>query len=72
MPPGRQRPSSQHSPELRAAARHLARRRFLTVTAAAAALAFGTHLPATGAASAAELDAARIADDPLHARRRLR
>ncbi|MGW3423004.1 alkaline phosphatase D family protein [Streptomyces phaeochromogenes] len=65
MPPGRQRPPSQHSPELRAAAHHLARRRFLTVTAAAAALAFGTHLPATGAASAAELDAARIAADPF-------
>ncbi|QQM46017.1 alkaline phosphatase D family protein [Streptomyces liliifuscus] len=65
MPPGRQRPSSQHAPELRAAARHLARRRFLTVTAAAAALAFGTHLPARGAASATELDAARITDDPF-------
>ncbi|MEV0934878.1 alkaline phosphatase D family protein [Streptomyces phaeochromogenes] len=65
MPPGRQSPSSQHTPELRAAARHLARRRFLTVTAAAATLAFGTHLPATGAASAAELDAARITDDPF-------
>ncbi|MFD9194272.1 alkaline phosphatase D family protein [Streptomyces phaeochromogenes] len=65
MPPGRQSPSSQHAPELRAAARHLARRRFLTVTAAAAALAFGTHLPATGAASAAELDTARITDDPF-------
>ncbi|MFD3376429.1 alkaline phosphatase D family protein [Streptomyces sp. NPDC058697] len=66
MPPGRQRPSSQqHAPELRAAARHLARRRFLTVTAAAAALAFGTQLPARGAASATELDAARITDDPF-------
>ncbi|MFF5009114.1 alkaline phosphatase D family protein [Streptomyces phaeochromogenes] len=65
MPPGRQSPSSQHAPELRAAARHVARRRFLTVSAAAAALAFGTHLPATGAASAAEFDAARITDDPF-------
>ncbi len=30
---------SQHAPELRAAARHIGRRRFLTATAAAAALA---------------------------------
>ncbi|WP_280912190.1 alkaline phosphatase D family protein [Streptomyces sp. SAI-208] len=57
--------ASRHHPELRAAARHLGRRRFLTVTAAAAALAFGTHLPARGAAGSRELDAARIDSDPF-------
>jgi alkaline phosphatase D len=57
--------SSQHDPELRAAARHLGRRRFLTVTGAAAALAFAVNLPTAGVAGAAELDAARIADDPF-------
>ncbi|MEU7646060.1 alkaline phosphatase D family protein [Streptomyces huasconensis] len=54
-----------HSPELRAAARHLGRRRFLTVTGAAAALAFATDLPTEGVAAAAELDARRIKDDPF-------
>ncbi|MFJ4960897.1 Alkaline phosphatase D precursor [Streptomyces sp. ADI96-02] len=43
----------------------LARRRFLTATGAAAALAFTMNLPAAGAASAAELDARRIAEDPF-------
>ncbi|MFG2795638.1 alkaline phosphatase D family protein [Streptomyces pseudovenezuelae] len=57
--------ASRHHPELRAAARHLGRRRFLTVTAAAAALAFGTNLPARGAADSRELDAARIGSDPF-------
>ncbi|GGM17394.1 alkaline phosphatase [Streptomyces fumigatiscleroticus] len=56
---------SQHAAELRAAARHIGRRRFLTVTGAAAALAFAVNLPAAGAASAAELDAAKITDDPF-------
>ncbi|MFD7130185.1 alkaline phosphatase D family protein [Streptomyces sp. NPDC059894] len=56
---------SQHAPELRAAARHIGRRRFLTVTGAAAALAFAVNLPAAGAAAAAELDPARITDDPF-------
>ncbi|OXS31020.1 alkaline phosphatase D family protein [Streptomyces sp. XY006] len=56
---------SQHAPELRAAARHIGRRRFLTTTGAAAALAFATNLPAPGVAAAAELDAARITDDPF-------
>lgn len=51
--------------ELRAAARHLGRRRFLTVTSAAAALAFATNLPSAGAAQAAEYDARRITDDPF-------
>ncbi|MDI3419977.1 alkaline phosphatase D family protein [Streptomyces luteolus] len=51
--------------ELHAAARHLGRRRFLTVTGAAAALAFATNLPGTGAAHAAELNARRISDDPF-------
>lgn len=55
----------QHTPELRAAARHIGRRRFLTLTGAAAALAFAVNLPATGAASAAELDARRIDTDPF-------
>ncbi|MEV2249260.1 alkaline phosphatase D family protein [Streptomyces sp. NPDC050147] len=55
----------QDTTELRAAARHLGRRRFLTVTGAAAALAFATNLPTAGAASAAEMDARKIADDPF-------
>ncbi|MFF3762617.1 alkaline phosphatase D family protein [Streptomyces sp. NPDC001922] len=50
--------------ELRAAAAHLGRRRFLTVTGAAAALAFATNLP--GTADAADLDARRaLTDDPF-------
>ncbi|MFJ4757157.1 alkaline phosphatase D family protein [Streptomyces sp. NPDC088763] len=56
---------SQHSPELRAAARHIGRRRFLTLTGAAAALAFSVQLPAPVAASAAERGARRIAEDPF-------
>ncbi|GAA2734012.1 alkaline phosphatase D family protein [Streptomyces nogalater] len=56
---------SQHAPELRAAARHLGRRRFLTVTGAAAALAFAVNLPTAGTAAAAEFDARRITDDPF-------
>ncbi len=56
---------SRHDPELRAAARHFGRRRFFTVTAAAAALAFTTNLPARGAAGSRELDAARISSDPF-------
>ncbi|MFD4632547.1 alkaline phosphatase D family protein [Streptomyces sp. NPDC058284] len=55
----------QHTPELRAAARHLGRRRFLTVTGAAAALAFATNLPTAGVAGAAELDARRITENPF-------
>ncbi|MGW1022256.1 alkaline phosphatase D family protein [Streptomyces sp. NPDC002577] len=65
MTPARPTPPSQHAPEVRAAARHIGRRRFLTVTGAAAALAFATNLPASGAASAAELDAARITENPF-------
>ncbi|MFI9543342.1 alkaline phosphatase D family protein [Streptomyces sp. NPDC052016] len=56
---------SQHAPQLREAARHLGRRRFLTVTGAAAALAFAVNLPTAGTAAAAELDPARITDDPF-------
>ncbi|MER7175202.1 alkaline phosphatase D family protein [Streptomyces mesophilus] len=56
---------SRHSPELRAAARHLGRRRFLTVTGAAAALAFATNLPGGGVAHAAELDARKITENPF-------
>ncbi|GGX12085.1 alkaline phosphatase D family protein [Streptomyces chryseus] len=52
-----------HDQELRAAARHIHRRGFLTVTGAAAALAFTTNLP--GTAQAADLDARRITDDPF-------
>ncbi len=63
-PAGHQQPS-QHAPELRAAARHLGRRRFLTVTGAAAALAFATNLPTAGVAGAAELDAAKITENPF-------
>ncbi|MFD7440791.1 alkaline phosphatase D family protein [Streptomyces sp. NPDC059909] len=58
-------PARQHSGEFRAAARHLGRRRFLTVTGTAAALAFAVDLPAAGAASAAELDARKITEDPF-------
>ncbi|MFJ6578544.1 alkaline phosphatase D family protein [Streptomyces sp. NPDC091368] len=54
-----------HSEELRAAARHLARRRFLTVTGAAAALAFATQLPVAGAAAAAELDGRGVTENPF-------
>ena len=53
------------TPELRAAARHFDRRRFLTVTGAAAALAFAVNLPGTGTAHAAELDGKKIAEDPF-------
>ncbi|GGL64304.1 alkaline phosphatase [Streptomyces fumigatiscleroticus] len=56
---------SPHDAVLRAAAPYVGRRRFLTVTAAAAALAFGTNLPARGAAAARELDAARIGANPF-------
>ncbi len=56
---------SSHQQEMRDAARHVGRRRFLTVTGAAAALAFSVNLPAAGAASAAEMDARRIGEDPF-------
>ncbi|MYS51973.1 alkaline phosphatase, partial [Streptomyces sp. SID6013] len=45
---------SPHDAVMGAAVRHLGRRRFLTVTAAAAALAFTTNLPARGAVAAPE------------------
>jgi alkaline phosphatase D len=54
-----------HLPELRAAAQRIGRRRFLTAAGAAAALAFSTHLPAAGAAAAAELKARRITTNPF-------
>ncbi|MEV5976009.1 alkaline phosphatase D family protein [Streptomyces sp. NPDC052114] len=57
--------AQQHAPELHAVARHVGRRRFLTVTGAAAALAFATNLPTAGVAGAAELDARRITDNPF-------
>ncbi|CAM5226109.1 hypothetical protein SVIOM342S_07257 [Streptomyces violaceorubidus] len=55
---------SPHDAVMGAAARHLGRRRFLTVTAAAAALAFSTNLPARGAVAAPERSA-RISKDPF-------
>ncbi|MGW6461412.1 alkaline phosphatase D family protein, partial [Streptomyces sp. NPDC055078] len=55
--------TSAHSAELRAAARQLGRRRFLTATGAAAALAFAVGLP--GTARAIGVDARRIAEDPF-------
>ncbi|MFB7344873.1 alkaline phosphatase D family protein [Streptomyces hydrogenans] len=58
-------PAPQHSEEIRAAARHFGRRRFLTTAGAAAALAFATQLPAAGTAAAAELDGRRITEDPF-------
>ncbi|MCX5396659.1 alkaline phosphatase [Streptomyces sp. NBC_00102] len=58
-----------HPAEFRAAARShsegVGRRRFLTTTGAAAALAFAVNLPAAGTASAAELDPRRIAENPF-------
>ncbi|EDY43826.1 alkaline phosphatase D family protein [Streptomyces sp. SPB074] len=51
--------------ELRAAARHFGRRGFLTMTGAAAALAFAVNLPAAGSAAAAELDAKAVKADPF-------
>ncbi len=57
--------STPQDTELRTTARHLTRRRLLTVTAAAAALAFTTDLPARGAFAAPRLDVARIREDPF-------
>ncbi|MBT2489561.1 alkaline phosphatase D family protein [Streptomyces sp. ISL-96] len=56
---------NSHQPDLRAAVRRLGRRHFLTLTAAAAALAFATDLPAARAASVPELDARKIAENPF-------
>ncbi|MGW3242711.1 alkaline phosphatase D family protein [Streptomyces sp. NPDC001070] len=54
-----------HDRTLRAAAAHFDRRRFLTVTGAAAALAFSTNLPVAGAAQAAEAAPEAITEDPF-------
>ncbi|MEU8763127.1 alkaline phosphatase D family protein [Streptomyces sp. NPDC048659] len=54
-----------HTDEIRAVARHLARRRFLTATGAATALAFAVNLPATGTAAAAELAPRLVAENPF-------
>ncbi|MYR30296.1 MULTISPECIES: alkaline phosphatase D family protein [unclassified Streptomyces] len=51
--------------ELRAAARNFGRRGFLTMTGAAAALAFAVNLPTAGSAAAAELDAKAVKADPF-------
>ncbi|MFI9046202.1 alkaline phosphatase D family protein [Streptomyces sp. NPDC053427] len=61
----RQQQTPAHEQEIRAAAAHVGRRRFLTVTGAAAALAFATNLPGTGAAYAAEADARKISENPF-------
>lgn len=50
--------------ELRAAARHLGRRRFLTISGAAVALAFGTNLPNT-AHAVSTLNPMRIEKEPF-------
>ncbi|WP_031097015.1 alkaline phosphatase D family protein, partial [Streptomyces sp. NRRL S-15] len=59
----------RHSAVLRSAAQSfgsgVGRRRFLTVTGAAAALAFAVNLPGAGTAAAAELDARKITEDPF-------
>lgn len=65
MTPAAHEHPSQHAPELRAVARHIGRRRFLTHTAAAAAVAFAVNLPTVGVASADELDASKITEDPF-------
>ncbi|WP_267245328.1 alkaline phosphatase D family protein [Streptomyces sp. PR69] len=62
--------AADHSPQLRAAARHFARhlgrRRFLTVTSAAAALAFAVDLPGSAEAAAPrEADARKLAEYPF-------
>ncbi|MFE0188828.1 alkaline phosphatase D family protein [Streptomyces sp. NPDC058989] len=51
--------------QIRAAAAHVGRRRFLTATGAAAALAFATNLPGAGAAYAAEADTRQITENPF-------
>ncbi|MEV0492793.1 alkaline phosphatase D family protein [Streptomyces atratus] len=56
---------SSHQQEMRDAAKQVGRRRFLTVTGAAAVLAFSVDLPAAGTASAAELDAGKISENPF-------
>ncbi|MFF9347469.1 alkaline phosphatase D family protein [Streptomyces sp. NPDC014734] len=56
---------SSHQRDMRDAVRNVGRRRFLTVTGAAAALAFSVNLPAAGTASAAELDARKIKENPF-------
>ncbi|MDX2650501.1 PhoD-like phosphatase N-terminal domain-containing protein, partial [Streptomyces sp. PA03-1a] len=56
---------SRHDRTLRAAAALLDRRRFLTVTGAAAALAFSTNLPVAGAAQGAEAPPGALAGDPF-------
>ncbi|MEU5212204.1 alkaline phosphatase D family protein [Streptomyces sp. NPDC020742] len=57
--------TAAYEQEIRAAAAHLGRRRFLTTTGAAAALAFTVNLPGAGAAHAAEVDARRITENPF-------
>ncbi|MBN0043440.1 alkaline phosphatase D family protein [Streptomyces actuosus] len=63
--PTEPRHPSPHDAVLRAAAPHVGRRRFLTLTAAAAALAFATNLPAQGAMAAPVSRTRRITEDPF-------
>ncbi|MCH0563039.1 MULTISPECIES: alkaline phosphatase [unclassified Streptomyces] len=63
--PTEPRHPSPHDAVLRAAAPRVARRRFLTLTAAAAALAFATNLPAQGAMAAPLSRTRRITEDPF-------
>ncbi|MFF4605316.1 alkaline phosphatase D family protein [Streptomyces sp. NPDC001339] len=51
--------------QIRAAAGHVARRRFLTATGAAAALAFAAGVPGAGVAAAAEADPRKITENPF-------
>ncbi|HEX5569659.1 MAG TPA: alkaline phosphatase D family protein, partial [Streptomyces sp.] len=62
--PPRAAAESSVTAESRAVVRHLGRRRFLTVSGTAAALALGTNLPST-ARAAPDLDPRRIGDDPF-------
>ncbi|KPM51901.1 alkaline phosphatase [Frankia sp. R43] len=57
--------SSEYSAELRAAARGLERRRFLTLSGAAATLAFTVGLPGMASASAPELAATQVTSNPF-------
>lgn len=56
---------SSHDRELRTAAAHFDRRRFLTVTGAAAGLAFAANLPGAHTAAAAEAGQEVLNDDPF-------
>ncbi|MDX2643789.1 alkaline phosphatase D family protein [Streptomyces sp. PA03-1a] len=65
MQPSASPSPSGHSAELRDAVRRLDRRRFLTVTGAAATLAFAANIPLGGTAAAAEASAVQITENPF-------